>query len=640
MAKKYTGSISLDWYNKQKSILIEGNEQAGLTPAVRVNWVNKEESLFYEIVDEDGKGLRPYWVDLNDIRVKEARPLILQKVFTTKVVNSNVGINGLLKNLKTVTSKEEDPAVDNILVRGDNLLALNTIKKLLLNKPQAERVKVAYLDVPYNTESAFEDYDDNLEHSEWLTLIRDRLTLVRDILREDGCVFVHMDDKEAAYCKVLLDEIFGRSNYCNQIVMSTNEAFGFKSTSNGLFKQANHILLYAKNKPELQLKRLFSEKEYDKNYKFVFRDISLPESQWEWESIGDAFAKANAYSSAREAKAKLGEAEFDVQIALYAIENADRVFRTASVSGGALLKRKNTIELSRTKKDKIVRHPNDDMDYQFIGGERVLYYRERLITIDGAELPGQLVTDIWSDISIEGIAREGGVDFAKSKKPERLIQRVIELTSEPGDLVLDIFGGSGTTFAVAHKMDRKWIGIEVGRHAETKILPRLISVLDGTDQSGISKSVNWQGGGSFKFYHLGPSIITFNKKGEADFNWSLGKSFLEESFLSSYDYTLVDDTSFLSADLFANKDTLPKIGVQQVGTKTRVAIVSLNAPDGSQPTISFDELRGLYAALKAKFAPQYINVFTNRGVELAYDSKPDDLEVFKIPHAIFAELEK
>jgi adenine-specific DNA-methyltransferase len=189
-------------------------------------------------------------------------------------------------------------------------------------------------------------------------------------------------------------------------------------------------------------------------------------------------------------------------------------------------------------------------------------------------------------------------------------------------------------------MGFKWIGVEVGNHADTHIVKRLHNVLDNSDKSGISKVVGWQGGGSFKYYHLGPSIITFNDKGEADFSWSLGKSFLEESFLSSYDYTLVADTSFLSADLFADKATLPKIGVQQVGSKTRVAVVSLNAPDGPQPTISFDELRSLYAALKAKFAPQYINVFTNRGVELAYDSKPDDLEVFKIPHAIFAELEK
>jgi len=640
MPKTYKGSLTLDWYNKQKAILVENDRQPNTVSAASINWINKDDSLFYEVVDSEGRGLKPFWVDKNDIRVKEARPLILQGVYKATKVNSTTGLTGLLTEFSTEVSKKDDPTVENILVRGDNLLALNTLKKLLLNKREEERVKVAYLDVPYNTESAFEDYDDNLEHSEWLTLIRDRLTLVHSILREDGCVFVHLDDKEAAYCKVLLDEIFGRANYCNQIVMSTNEAFGFKSTSNDLFKQANHILLYAKNKAELELKRLYSEKEYDKNYKFIFIDKTLPETDWKWEGINDAFARAQGFSSAREAKAKLAESEYEAQLALFAVQNADRVFRTASVSGGALLKRKDTIALSKTKKNEIVRHPNDDMDYQFIGGERVLGYHERLIMIDGDKLPGQLVTDIWTDISIEGIAREGGVDFAKSKKPEKLVERVIALASEPGDLVLDIFGGSGTTFAVAHKMGRKWLGVEVGKHAETKILPRLTAVLDGTDQSGISKSMGWQGGGSFKYYHLGPSIITFKENGDPDFNWQLGKSFIEESFLSSYDYTLVTETDFLGISLFPNSDTTPKIGVQKINGKVRVAVVSLNSPDGPQPTISYDELRALYAAIKRQFAPQYINVFTNRGIELAYDSKPEDLEVIKIPHAIFAELEK
>jgi adenine-specific DNA-methyltransferase len=221
------------------------------------------------------------------------------------------------------------------------------------------------------------------------------------------------------------------------------------------------------------------------------------------------------------------------------------------------------------------------------------------------------------------------------------LKRIIEVAnSKEGDYVLDCFAGSGTTCAVAHKMKRKWIGVEIGNHADTHILPRLKSVVSGTDESGVSEATSWQGGGSFKYYQLGQSIIKINKEGTGDFNWSLGKKFIEESFLLSYDYT-IDSTIDLAADkLFSDKENLPVIGVQKIGSKNRVAIVSLNEPKGKLGNITYDELQSLYKTVKKKFAPEYINIFTNRGIEIAYDSKPDDLEVIKVPSAIFAELEK
>lgn len=205
---------------------------------------------------------------------------------------------------------------------------------------------------------------------------------------------------------------------------------------------------------------------------------------------------------------------FDEKIALYAIDNSKNVFRTASVTGGAFLKRKNTIQYSKAHKNEIVRHPNDDMDYMFIGGERVLFYKERLKEIDGIMLPAELITDIWNDISVEGIAKEGSVNFPKGKKPEKLLKRCIEISSNPGDLVLDSFLGSGTTAAVAHKMGRKWIGIEMGEHAYTHCKVRLDKVISGEDKGGITKSVNWQGGGGYRFYELAPTLINQDAFGE------------------------------------------------------------------------------------------------------------------------------
>lgn len=409
---------------------------------------------------------------------------------------------------------------DNVLIQGDNLLALRA-----LESDYGGAVKCIYIDPPFNTGSAFEHYDDGLEHSVWLGLMRDRFELLHRLLSDDGALFVQLDDNEAAYCKVLLDEIFGRSNYVNQITVATNKPFGFKGTSDGLFKQANQILFYAKSKPCLTLNKaaMFIEKGYDPQYKWVFDNITVTPEERTWRNIGHVVSESLGYSDVRIAKRELQD-RFDEEVARFAIANADRVFRTASVSGGAYAKRRDTIEQSRGIKDRVIRHPNDDMDYMFIGGERVLSYRDRLQEIDGQLLPAEVITDIWTDISVEGLASEGGLSFPKGKKPEKLIQRVIALTTREGDLVLDSFVGSGTTAAVAHKMKRRWIAVELGRHAETHVLPRLKRVVDGADRSGITSNVDWQGGGGFRYFRIAPSMLEKDQFG----NWVISKSYNAE----------------------------------------------------------------------------------------------------------------
>lgn len=409
-----------------------------------------------------------------------------------------------------------DPNTENMLIHGDNLLALKA-----LEQDFAGKIKCIYIDPPFNTGAAFEHYDDNLEHSIWLDLLARRLKILHALLCEEGCIFVNLDDSESAYAKVLLDEIFGRINYINEIIVATNKPFGYKSTSNNLFKQANHILFYAKDKSKfiLNTDAIFVEKSYDPQYKWVFCNTDKEEKDWTWRNIRDIVAEKLGYSTATEAKRELKE-EFEQEIALFAIENADKVFRTASVTGGALIKRRNTINASKKNKNMILRHPNDDMDYMFIGGERVIFYKDRLKLIDGQLLPGELITDIWNDIPVEGLSSEGGVDFPKGKKPEKLIQRCIAMSTSPGDWVLDSFLGSGTTAAVAHKMGRRWIGIELGDHCYTHCLPRLKAVVDG-EQGGISKAVNWQGGGGFRFFELAPSLLKKDKYG----NWVIDERY-------------------------------------------------------------------------------------------------------------------
>ena len=402
-----------------------------------------------------------------------------------------------------------DPNTENMLIHGDNLLALKALEQDYTGK-----VKCIYIDPPFNTGAAFEHYDDGVEHSIWLDLMHKRFKLLHRLLSNDGVMFVHLDDNEAAYCKILLDEVFGRSNYVNQIINATNKPFGFKSTSKTFFKQANHIFFYAKDREYFSLKPelLFIEKEYDTAYNYVFENTDLQENQWTWRHINEVVANEVGCQNSREAKRKLGD-DFEIAVSQFALNNSDRVFQTASVTGGALNKRKETVEYSKQNRDLLVRHENDDMDYIFIGGRRVIYYSERLKQIDGELLPGELLTDMWFDISIEALAKEGNIDFPKGKKPEKLIQRCIELTTDENDIVLDSFLGSGTTAAVAHKLKRRYIGIELGEQAFTHCHTRLKSIIDGSDQTGISRAVNWQGGGGFKFYTLAPPLLTVDTFG-------------------------------------------------------------------------------------------------------------------------------
>ena len=201
-----------------------------------------------------------------------------------------------------------DPNSENMLIHGDNLLALKALEQDFSGK-----IKCIYIDPPFNTGAAFEHYDDGLEHSIWLDLMYRRFKIIHNLLSKSCVLFVHLDDKEAAYCKVILDEIFGRNNYVNQIVNATNKPFGFKSTATNLFKQANHIFFYAKDREQLNINidAIFVEKAYDPAYKFVFKDMSIDEDKWEWENINNIVSRNLGYASPRIAKASLGD-EFDL----------------------------------------------------------------------------------------------------------------------------------------------------------------------------------------------------------------------------------------------------------------------------------------------------------------------------------------
>lgn len=644
MAKQYKGSLSLDWYNKQKAILLRAQDETKTNsdiPAPIINWVNKDDALFFEINEEEGKGIEPFWVNKDDIRVKEARPLIFQKAY--KAVSTDVvgSLPGMATKFVVEEINNDDDSIENILIKGDNLLALNTLKKIFDNKPEDEKVKCVFIDPPYNTGSAFEHYDDNLVHSEWLTLFRDRLLGLKNLMQNGGFIFVQLDDSEGPYGKILLDEVFGSENYV--ITMYVQVRYDDKTLKEDMKfnKLIEQVHIYRKNSSErFDINRETVEYTDDK-FNFYIDEVGEP---FETLNLGgkrvDVF-KEGTYDIKKSKPSRKGLKEIWASGSILDGNSSGRFFRDY-IAG-------REFEDGLKSLYKVYDIGDDGIGFRYFTGPqkenatRGKYFQGMPTDKQESEnnfkyVPISNFIDLAA--SFGNCRHEGGVDFKSGKKPEVLISRLIELATQPGDVVIDIFGGSGSSFAVAHKMGRKWIGTEIGKQADTHIVKRLINVISGNDQTGISKEFEWKGGGSFKYYHLGESIIKLNSDGTGDFNWALGKDFLQESFLSSYDYIIDNTIDFNQGELFLDKKNQPVVGVQTVGTKKRIAIITLNEPDGTLTTLSYDEMQSIYKTIKKKFSPEYINIFTNRGVEIAYDSKPDDLEVIKIPNAIFAELEK
>jgi len=411
----------------------------------------------------------------------------------------------------------DDDLFDSLLIHGDNLLALKALQTEF-----ADRVKCVYIDPPFNTLQAFEHYDDGLEHSLWLSLMRDRLKIIHKLMSEDGTLFVHIDDNEIAYLTVILDEIFGRKNRISIVTFKQGSATGHKSINPGVVTTSNFLLIYAKNKEKWVPNKVYTARsDRDKRYGQFIENIHDHFSEWRFTTLNKAFAASQGVAE-RDLKKALG-GDFEPKIADFVQENARAVIRLArpdynAVSAAA----RQIIDQSKKRPDEVMMLPRGDLsDMFFLRGERILFYSDKLKMVDGKFVAGEPLTSIWDDLLSNNLHNEGGVDFPKGKKPEALIKRCIELASAPGDLVLDSFAGSGTTGAVAHKMGRRWIMVELGEHAVTHIAPRLRSVIDGKDPSGVTASVKWQGGGGFRFYRLAPSLLEKDRFG----NWVISKEY-------------------------------------------------------------------------------------------------------------------
>lgn len=403
----------------------------------------------------------------------------------------------------------ENDIFDNVLIHGDNLLALKALEAEFAGK-----VKCVYIDPPFNTQQAFDHYDDGMEHSLWLSLIRDRIEIIHRLLAPDGTMFIHIDDNELAYLTVLTDEIFGRRNRINIATFKQGAATGHKSINPGLVSTSNFILIYAKDKTAWKPNRVFTARfERDKRYGQFIENSSETYDKWRFCTLLRAFSESKGIPE-KAIKKALGD-EFEAEMTAFVHENARAVIQLArpdynAVSSAA----RDMIDASKSAPREVFKLERPGLsDMYFVGGQRILFYADKLKLVDGQYVAGEPLTSIWDDILSNNLHNEGGVEFPKGKKPEALIKRCLDLSTNPGDWVLDSFGGSGTTGAAAHKMGRRWIMVELRDQAHTHILPRLRNVIDGTDQGGITKAVSWQGGGGFRYYDLAPSLLEADKWG-------------------------------------------------------------------------------------------------------------------------------
>lgn len=432
-----------------------------------------------------------------------------------------------------------DPNAQNMLIHGDNLLALKALEQQF-----AGQVKCIYIDPPYNTGAAFEHYDDNLEHSTWLKLMKARLEILRTLLAPEGSIFVQIDDVEYAYLKVIMDEIFGRNNYINTISVLMKNIAGASGGGEDkrLKKNIEYIVVYAKDynliKPFTPvysyspIAKLVQEyRDEGKSWKYTTALVDAGEKIYVGSTVdGDGneikiYKRVN-YSikpiSALMREEKLSESEAYKKYATCLFQTAmpqssirPRVMEKVQEIG--IESDLYSIEyVPKTGRNK------GQLYEQFYKGSSFRLFawlRDVAEERDGELYKKNLQGTYWDFVGeTKNLTKEGSVEFPKGKKAERLISRILTMATAPGDLVFDSFLGSGTTAAVAHKMGRRYIGIELGNHCYTHCIPRLNSVIDGTDNGGITNDVNWQGGGGYKFYELAPTLIEKDKYGNPVFS--------------------------------------------------------------------------------------------------------------------------
>ena len=432
-----------------------------------------------------------------------------------------------------------DTNTESIIIHGDNLLGLRAIEDKYTNS-----IKCIYIDPPYNTGEAFENYDDNLEHSIWLDLMRSRLMILRRLLREDGTIWIQIDDEEQAYLKVLCDEVFGRSNFVNMISVNMKNIAGASGGGEDkrMKKNCEYILVYAK---DYSLMPLF-------NGPYAYTEMSDLIQQYIEEGKSWKYTTVLVDPGTKEYVGSTVDGDGN-EIKVYLRKNPQlmsikQIAKRDNISEKEAYKRYGVSICQTTNAQSSIR--TRVMDYraeqgitedvlsieyvpktgknkgklyeQFYKGDKCrlfVWLRDTSEVIDGELYKKDLQGTYWDmNAWMKNLTKEGQVQFPQGKKPEKLVGHIFSMTTKPGDIVLDSFLGSGTSAAVAHKMGLTYVGIEMGTQAYTHCYPRLKLVIDGGDTNGITEETKWTKGGGFKFYEIAPSLLKEDSHGQLVIN--------------------------------------------------------------------------------------------------------------------------
>ena len=414
---------------------------------------------------------------------------------------------------------EEIKDTDNLIIKGNNLIALHSLKKRFSGK-----VKLIYIDPPYNTGNDSFKYNDKFNHSTWLSFMKNRLEIAKTLLADDGVLFVHCDYNEDGYLRVLLDEIFTEDNFVANITVRSNSISGNKTQhkEKTILKNKDTILVYKKNSLKINPQYTAKQK-WDTHYNAI---LISEDGKLKPKKLLEHLIEHKVLDP----KEKITENSWgNEKFRNFCIENMNFIYRIVNSISESLkqesLKQKDTV---------IVKNNDRDITYA-LNGKRLSTLNKTILNMNGKMELVQLLGDLWGDIDFQNTQNEGGVSFPTGKKPEALLRRIIDMTTKEGDVVLDYHLGSGTTAAVAHKMNRQYIGIEQMSYIETLAVERLKKVIEG-ERGGISKAVSWTGGGSFVYAEL--------KNDAQDFKNAISEATTTEELLELFE--MAKKSSFLS----------------------------------------------------------------------------------------------
>jgi len=507
---------------KNKIGLTNGNKFISKDSHVVLNFPYKDCVLEGGASHDDDKGKEIFF---NEILARdEITQLFNPKVLTNfkRVQSINQSINQSIKfnrdeNINLSRGLPKDTITDNLLIKGNNLLALHSLKKEF-----AGRVKLIYIDPPYNTGNDSFKYNDSFNHSTWLVFMKNRLEIARDLLKDDGIIFVQCDDNEQAYLKVLMDEIFGRENFISCVTCKVKSAGGLTTDTEMFFDCAEYLIVYSKfteklqyNTIKIQTETINSHSKTAKQYNSIINNIDFNKKEFVTKKDEISYYKIPKGSFNIETLPIKTMSEKDF------FKKRNEIFRLTALSGGIGKKIKRHIENFTNNDDLFLFEyvPSKGRDkgklsqYMLYKSQTVTMLN-KLIHVDNNKqviVKLEPISNIITDDLWQGISNEGQIKFKNAKKPESLIKRIIQISTQENDIVLDFFAGSGTTAAVAMKMNRQFIAIEQMDYIETITKERLKNVIEG-EQGGVSRALGWQGSGEFVYFELKKQNELFKEK--------------------------------------------------------------------------------------------------------------------------------